>query len=500
MAKQPEKMAKRPDLGELAKPDNGIGVSTAVYANLLLDNPDTVLQKRGRDMAIYDELLRDEQVKSTFEQRRNAVVGAETVVNPASESSQDKEAAEFIQEQLDRLDWDGICDKMLYGVFYGYSVAECLWRITSSNIEIEDILVRDRSRFRFDMDKRLRLVNNAHPSGLLLPGMKFWNFSAGASHSDNPYGLGLAHHVYWPVFFKRSDIKFWLIFLEKFGQPTTAAKLPGGKADDPNERQKAMQVLNAIQTDGRVVIPEEMVIELIEAARSGTADYDSLHERMDKAISKAIIGQTMTTDDGSSLSQAKVHADVAGEVKLSDTSLLCSSFNQSVIKWLIDWNFPGAGYPKVCRNVEPEEDLGIIAERFEKISKLGYEPEEQMIEETFGPGWRKKPEPTMPSASGLGPMGPEFSELSELAGLRVRNRADQQALIDAAASLAMRAGDLYGDRVEQLLNYLEETDDVVTFKKRLNDMLADAPKQSTVEAVRNATFVSRLMGVLTGQR
>ena len=62
-----------------------------------------------------------------------------------------------------------------------------------------------------DTDNQLRLINHQHPQGLLLPGRKFWQFSVGANHSDNPYGLGLAHSLYWPVFFKRSDIKFWLL-------------------------------------------------------------------------------------------------------------------------------------------------------------------------------------------------------------------------------------------------------------------------------------------------
>ena len=162
--------------------------------------------------------------------------------------------------------------------------------------------------------------------------------SAGASTTDNPYGLGLAHSLYWPVFFKRSDIKFWLIFLEKFGMPTTAGRLPGGRIDDLSEQQKALSALQAIQTDSAVVIPEDMTIELIEAARSGTADYAQLYERMDKAISKVVLSQTMTTDDGSSRAQAQVHQGVADHVIKSDADLLCESFNRGPVTWLTEWN------------------------------------------------------------------------------------------------------------------------------------------------------------------
>lgn len=491
--------SKAPDLGEIAGTDHGIAMANA-YTAMLIDNPDTVLQRRGRDLKIYEEILRDDQVAATFGQRRTAVVAAETEVTPGGERPIDIEAADFIREQLAGIAWDAKCDKMLYGLFYGYAVAECMWRITPTRVELADILVRDRARFKFDTDKQLRLVNTKHPMGEAMPDEKFWSFSSGASDDENPYGLGLAHHVYWPVFFKRNDIKFWLIFLEKFGQPTTAARLPSGKADDLAERKKAMKVLNAIQTDGRVVIPEEMTIELIEAARSGTADYESLYERMDKAISKAVIGQTMTTDDGSSLAQGKVHQGVAQNICKSDADLLCGSFNDSVVRWLVDWNFAGAAYPKVARKVEPPEDLVARAERDTKITTLGFEPTEEYIKDTYGPGWRLKQPSPMPSGNGLGPMGPEFSELSKLAAARVGHRSDQDKLIEAAESLSTRYEDLYGKRIDQLLNYLEESQDVETFKKHLLTMLEDAPPAKTVETVRNATMASRLMGAFRGQR
>ncbi len=124
--------------------------------------------------------------------------------------------------------------------------------------------------------------------------------------------------------------------------PTAAAKLPPGQAQDPIEREKALQAPDAIQSDSGVVIPDSVIIELIEAARSGTADYDALCQRMDKAISKVILSQTMTTDDGSSRSQAEVHQEVQEAVIKSDADLICESLNQQVVSWLTEWNFPNA--------------------------------------------------------------------------------------------------------------------------------------------------------------
>lgn len=490
---------RKPNLGEIARDDHGIAMAKAFTA-ILLENPDTVMLQRGRDFTLYDELLRDDQVKATFQQRRSAVTSCDWVVDPASDSPADVAAADHLREQLGRLPWDVITDRMLYAIFYGFSVAEMMWTVADGKVEIADIRVRDRGRFKFDTDNALRLADVGHPQGLILPEHKFWLFQAGASHSDNPYGLGLGHSLYWPVFFKRNDIKFWLIFLEKFGMPTTTGRLPGGKIDIASERNKALQALQAIQTDSAVVIPDDMTIELIEAARSGTADYSELYERMDKAISKVVLSQTMTTDDGSSNSQAQVHKGVVAAVIDSDADMLCESFNAGPAQWLTAWNFPAARPPRVWRNTQPEEDRNQRAERDTKIHALGYEPTEQYIEEQYGPGWRKQAAPAQPPNDPAGPLPAEFQEISDLAQSRAGHRADQQALVDGAEYLGSRYQELYGQRIEQILSYLEDTSDVDTFRRQLTSMLTDPPSIDAVDSVRNATWMARLMGVMRGQR
>lgn len=494
--------SSKPNLGEIARDDHGIFMTQAHVATLL-DNPDdTVMRARGRDLRIYDELLRDDQVTSTLGQRIDSVVGTETEIIAGGKRAIDKAAADFIREQIAGLGrWDDIYKKMSYGLYYGWGVGECIWRTGSKYVELADIKVRDRARFRFNTNNELLLLNTKNPHGLAMPDRKFWMFNSGSSHDDNPYGLGLAHAIYWPVFFKRNGIKFWLMFLEKFGMPTTSVKLPQGKIDDPAERAKAKAVIRSIQADSGVVIPDDFVVELIEAARSGTADYSALCERMDKAISKVMVGQTMTTDDGSSQSQAVIHKEVSEALQKADADLLCGSFNNTVVRWLIDWNFPGAAYPKIWRKVEPEEDLMQRAERDNQIAMLGYEPTEQYMKDVYGDGWVKREVVMLPPrGDGLGPMGPEFSELSDLARKRIDNRADQAALADAAAAFATQYSEIYGKRVEQLLAVLEETKDFTEFQRRITDMMTEAPSTHSVEKIRNATFAARLMGLLRGQR
>ena len=91
-------MAGKPTLGKITQADHGILMSKA-YTHMLMENPNSVLKQRDWDMLLYDELLRDDQLKPCFQQRQLAVTQSEWDVEPASESSEDKAAAEFIKEQ-----------------------------------------------------------------------------------------------------------------------------------------------------------------------------------------------------------------------------------------------------------------------------------------------------------------------------------------------------------------------------------------------------------------
>lgn len=499
---------KKPAMRELSVDYHGVQGwrgGAARYQSLLLDNPDSVLLTRGPNLKIYDELLRDDQVHSTYQQRRTALTSASWDVEPGADDAGSKAAADFLREQLQHIHWDDKNDKMHYGIFYGYSVAECIWANDGARITLDHLKVRNRDRFKYNINNELLLMDDLqHAQGLKMPNNKFWEFCAGASHDDNPYGQGLAHSIYWPVFFKRNDIKFWLVFLEKFGMPTSAIRVPDGMIDDDKTISNARSVLEAIQTDSGVVVPDSMVVDLIEAARSGTADYNAMRDAMDKAISKVVLSQTMTTDDGSSLSQAQVHGDVMKSVTDSDSDLLNDSFMAGPGAWLTRWNFgDSVALPKIVRDTEPAEDLDSRAERDTKIYNIGFKPTIEYIKDTYGDGWEaREAAPVEPRTltSGAGPLPPEFAEITTLLRDRADGRSDQEAIAQAAEYLSTQYGDVYGQRLRRLLGYLEESKDTETFMTHIRTMMAEEPPRQAVEKIRNANIVARAMAVIRGQK
>lgn len=491
--------------------------ATASYM-ALLEPTDSVLRNKGgiANLAIYTELLRDDQVASTWGQRRLALTSCETVVEPGAEDALSKAAAEALQQEIDALPWDDITDKALFAVFFGWGVAEVMWKpatVAGRSISFDAVKVRDRARFRFDHERGLHLWTSG-TGWVQMPDRKFWPVVAGGDNHDQLYGLGLANALYWPVFFKRNDIKFWLVFLEKFGMPTAIAKVNAGslkKNPDGtlNETVKnAIAMLRQIATDAGVVVPTddkgEAIVELLEAARSGAADYETLHKVMNEAISKIVVGQTMTTDNGSSKSQAEVHAGVARKIVEADSDLLCGSFNAGPVKWWCEWNFPGAVPPRVYRHTKPPEDLTVRAERDTKIFALGYEPEEDYILETYGPGWKKKAAQPVPALGMPGAPGQpaQFAEgeAAALAALKAARRGDQQALADAAVHFAEQYQTIVGRQVGAILQAAEDSGDPELFRARLNEILEAGPAPEAVDKLQRAGLFARMMGALRSQR
>lgn len=383
-------MSKGPERQEIATTRDGRDITQPYGHFLRLATPtDAILQANGSNYVLYEEVYRDDQVKSCFQQRQLAVVSKPWVVEPGDDRRISKKAADFISETLKKLPWDDITSKMLLGVFYGYAVAECLWGVEGGLVTLEAIKVRKQRRFGFAPDHTLRLLTMANPHGEEVPERKFWCFTAGADHHDDPYGLGLAHWLYWPVKIKRGGLQMWTAFLDKFGIPTAKGTYPATASTE--QQQTLLNALAAIQSESGVVVPEGMTVELLEASRGGQPGYDRIVEICNEAIAKVVLSQTMTTDNGSSQSQATVHLNVRDDLVEADADSVCDSFNNSVCRWLTEWNFPGAAVPRVRRETEDSEDLNRVADRIETLARAGWEPgEEEEIDRLFGGKWRRK--------------------------------------------------------------------------------------------------------------
>lgn len=373
---------------------------------------------------------------------------------------------------------------MLYGVFYGYAVAEAIWAEDSSRIIPRAIKVRDRRRFGFAPDMSLRLKTMQKPMGEILPERKFWHFSCGADHHDEPYGLGLAHWLYWPVFFKRSGIKFWLKFLDKFGTPTAHGTYPQGTEE--TEQDKLLNALRGIQNDSAVITPDGMAITLLEATRSGAADYASMVRVMDDAIAQVILGQTASTQGTPGrLGNDQLQSDVRLDIVKADADVICMSFNAGPARWLTDWNFAGAAYPTVWREVEEPEDLDKRADRDTKVKQLGYKPTLKYVQETYGGEWEESAANDATTAPGPD-NNPQQASFAEPGESRTGQLEDD---------LVKHSSGQWQATVKKLQGIVDQAADLTALQKQLTVEFAELGEDGLVNIMAAAFALAELKGM-----
>ena len=495
-------------------------VNRMFYGGILQPNQDDTLQTRGgaKGLKIYQELKRDAHAGAVLAKRKLAVTSRPWDVLPAEEGGADKKVADVVKRALEHLKFNAACKRLLEANLTGYAVSEVMWEVRDGLVLPARLKARDPRRFVFGVDDELRLLTRESMIvGEEMPGRKFVVHRRGAD-DDSPYGTGLGSMLFWPVFFKRNGITFWLTFADKFGSPTAVGRYPNG-AGQP-EQKKLLAALGAISQDAGVIVPEGMVIELLEAKRSGGIDtYEKLVRYMDEQISKAVLGETMSTtaaSTGLGSNQAGVQNDVRLEVAQDDSDELCETLNDTLVRWIVEFNFPSAQPPKVQREFSEPEDTAKLATRDKTLFDMGWEPDEQYIQRTYGEGWAKKAAPPpgppmfMPGMPGqqqpqAGP--PEQDDdatevdLADGAPLgkgseqRAFNKARQQALTDGAEALATEWQALVRKPVEDVLALAEASGgDLVQFRERLTQLLDAKPDPEAVQRIAQAAFAANVMG------
>lgn len=432
-------------LGEVASLARDINPRS--YNGILAIDDDTLATRGGgKGLRIYDDLERDGHAYSVLQKRRMAVIARDWTVNAASDSPIDQEAADVVRAQLSGGRFDQLTLGLLDATLKGYAVAEVMWAVEDGQLVFKKVIDRDQRRFVFTTDAELRmLVPENMLTGVELPPRKFIRHSFGAK-DGNPYGLGLGTRLFWYVWFKRQVTANWLIFTDKFASPTAVGEYPPGTPKA--EQDKLLRAAAALSQETAVVIPQGLVLKLLEASRTGSVDaYERFLTYCDQMISEVVLGESLTTSAGKNGSRAlgEVHNEVRLELVKADADLLSDTLNDTIVRWIVELNVPGAKPPTVYR-VFPE-DLDARAERDGKIMKLGFQPTEEYVRQTYGDGWERRQAPAPVSLGAGAP--PEFAappdaDPADLIGAQAQGSAGRAMgeLIDPIRELVNRAPSL----------------------------------------------------------
>lgn len=351
---------------EIATRKRTIGFSSVMA---MLPNPDPVLKKMGKDVSVYRELLADDHVGACVLSRKAGTTSRLWKITPGKA---DPKKVAFIEDKLKKLDINKFQRECLDAPLFGYQPAEIVWGKENEVLFPASITGKPPEWFFFDNDNQLRFRSRDNFwEGELLPPRKFLCPAHDSSY-NNPYGIPTLSKAFWPVAFKKGGMKFWLIFVEKYGMPMILGKYPrGANQTEKDELARALQ--NAIQ-DAVITIAEDSSIELKDTPfrASSTGTFKELVTTCENGISKAILGQTLTTQTGDvgSYAATQSHMGVREDIADSDTLMTCQTAN-TAIRWTWELNWPDDKEIPLFEMYRPKEVNITLAERDEKLKNMG---------------------------------------------------------------------------------------------------------------------------------
>lgn len=332
----------------------------------VMPNADRVLEKLGKGIEAYRDLLYDAHVESCLQSRKSGVLSYEFKITSDRTNSPE---FELVQSIFERLDIYRIISEMLDANAFGYQPLEIYWGVKNSRIVVQDVLGKPPEWFAFDGFNNLKFLTTEEPvKGESLFPRKFLIARHNPTYT-NPAGSALLSRCYWSVQVKKNIVKFWTRFADKYGSPYLYGTLPFNAEEGAED--VLLDKLDTLAQDGVVVVDEGTTVKILEATKSSSADlYKLLIDFCNSEISKAILSHSATSDSTpGKLGNENMAVGVREDIIDADKRMVQNLFNQ-LIGWICDMNF-GSNITELPKfSFFEEEDLKqALSERDERVFK-----------------------------------------------------------------------------------------------------------------------------------
>lgn len=285
---------------------------------------------------IYRDTATDAHVTGCIGQRTGFVLSKSFNIEDKSGKPCDELKHYFDQEWFYEL-----CRLILDSIYYGHSLIE-LGDIRKDGDGCpcySEVKLIDR---KFVIPEHHRVVTDLGQdwtTGIDYREPEWYNNLIEAGKPDD---LGLYLKAALHAIPKKNVLAAWDVFSEVFGMPMRVAKTA---SRDKADQQRIEEMLKGMDIAPCALFPEGTDIQIIESTKSDAFNvYDKRVDRSNSEISKLIIGQTMTIEDGSSLSQSQTHLKVFENLVESDAKMLASIINNQLIPRMIRHGYPLKGY------------------------------------------------------------------------------------------------------------------------------------------------------------
>ncbi|MCK4658323.1 MAG: DUF935 family protein [Phycisphaerae bacterium] len=365
--------ARRPRLGRVIQPRiedtfrdyPSAGLTPSRLAAILRDADAGAL---SACMQLFEEMEeKDAHLYAGANTRRLALTGLDWQVTSAArvlegvDRAPADEAADFCREVLSQLEtFDEALQHLSLALGRNLAIAELVWEPIGGEFRIVEIVPIDFARIVFGDLDRLRILTAEEPTdGIELTPNKFVVHTP-HNVSGHPSRGGLLRVTAMAYLAKNLALKDWMIFSEIFGMPVRIARYePSASAEEKNE---LLNMLESLGSNAAGIFSRAVDLQIVEANRGTQGPpYEKLIDFLNREISKAWLGQTLTTDvAGVSgvLSATMVHEQVRKDLRADDIRKEGRTIRRNILAPLVRFKFgPDVPVPYFTRKPSRPQNL-----------------------------------------------------------------------------------------------------------------------------------------------
>lgn len=359
-------------------------------------------------MDLLDEIrTTDGHLQSVLFKREIAVAGVPWEIRADVGVKKTKKNDRIVRVVSDALsECKNFCNSLAHllgATYYGRTAVEFQWSRTGVGfvpVEAKEIHAR---RLNYGIqDFVLRLYPDGVSAHNVGSGTPLESITKGrvVAHTPRVVGTyptreGLGQIAIWYCLFKRWTTRDWLAFAEMVGRPARVGTFGTGKRQDKSDglpeatnEDKALliEALDNWSSSNSVALPDTVRMQLIDNTASNGELHNKLATYCNEEISKAVLGETLTTESGNrgARSLGEVHNAQRIAIAKWDSLCLSETIRQQLIAPIVEYNFgSSAPIPHIVFAVEPESDLTQLANRFETLSRAGVEISQSYVRDLF---------------------------------------------------------------------------------------------------------------------
>jgi phage gp29-like protein len=336
------------------------------------------------------------------------------------------------------------------------------------------------------------------PLGNELEPLKPFHFVAHEPHlvSGNQITAGLALPALYYWMLKSYDVTSWAAFIDRYGYPIRIGKY--GKKATGQDRATLKRAVAAIGQDFGAVIPESALLEIIESKHAAETSnvYKTMADWIDKQISKLVLGQTMTTDEGSSKSQSETHEKVRDDIADSDIQQIIETLNTALTIPYVNFNFgEQENYPRIELFKPDEKNVEQIIMAVERLGPLGLKVKADELRSLLGLANPDESDEVIGGRPEYGlPMPGDTADEPQKPDLN----AEKMEAPDELDALIEEGGGSYIPVSDDIASVIEKAADAATdfesFREELQRLVKSWPADKIAECIAVATFKARALG------